>query len=93
LTGYWCREYTGTVRQHIHEQLAAARIDSGWSFQLLLDRSGLDMDKATLIRKLSGAVGLRTEEAEALTNTFRKHGIAVTIRWPNGKGRRARVAA
>lgn len=89
LTIHWWPQYTDRVRNRIHQQLAAARIYSGWSFQELLDRSKLKLDKASLIRKLAGKTPLKTEEAESLADTFRRHGFSITIAWPPLAAKRA----
>jgi len=77
------------MSNRIHEQLAAMRGSSGWSFQELTDRAaphlkrrGLTLCKSQIIRRLSGAADLSTEEAEALVDTFREGGFAMTIMWP-----------
>jgi hypothetical protein len=77
------------MRNRIHEQLAAMRIASGWSFQQLLDKAapelathGITLCKSQLIRRLNGQADLETIVAEVLVNTFKKGGFAITIAWP-----------
>jgi hypothetical protein len=77
------------MRNRIHEQLAAMRIASGWSFQQLLDKAtpelathGMRLCKSQLIRRLSGEQDLETVVAEVLTNTFKRGGFSITIAWP-----------
>jgi hypothetical protein len=66
----------------IHEQLKAAHVLSGWSVPELLEKSGLELHYTSLARKLDGEIDLKTNEAETLVDTFRKHGHPVTIVWP-----------
>jgi hypothetical protein len=77
------------MRNRIHEQLAAMRIVSGWSFQQLLDKAtpdlnarGIKLCKSQLIRRLSGEADLETQVAEVLVDTFRRGGVDATIMWP-----------
>lgn len=93
---HWCSLYTGDMRNRIHEQLAAMRIRSGWSFQQLLDRATPELEsrniklcKSQLIRRLSGEQDLETEVAEVLVDTFRNGGFAITIAWPPPRKRAA----
>lgn len=53
------------------------------SVQKLLDKSGLDIDRSSLARKLSGDLPMKTEEAEVLARVL---GILVTA------GREARAS-
>jgi hypothetical protein len=66
----------------MHEQLLTALERSGWSVPELLARSGLELHYTSLRRKLEGDLDLKTREAEALADAFRKHGVSVTISWP-----------
>lgn len=50
----------------IAEQLRGALTARGWSVQKLLDESGLECDRSSLQRKLSGDQKLATDEAERL---------------------------
>lgn len=74
----------------LHEQVAAAFEKTGWTIEELLDKSGLDMDRTQLGRKLGGKAPMRTEEAEVLVDTIRrKSDVEVVIRWPAKKTKRA----
>ncbi len=66
----------------LHEQIAAAFEKTGWSVAELLGKSGLDMDRSQLSRKLSGHQPMRTREAQVLVDTLRRNGIEITIVWP-----------
>jgi hypothetical protein len=69
-------------RTRIHEQLRDALERSGWTYRELARKSELSADHSLLIRKLKGETPLSTREAESLTDTFRRNGIAVRIVWP-----------
>lgn len=59
------------------EQLRDAYEKSGWTMEELVQRSGLDLDRSTLRRKILDVrdpVPMRTEEAEALA-----HALGVTL--------------
>lgn len=51
-------------------QLNAARKAKGWSVPLLLEKSGLEIDRSSLQRKLSGDQVLTTEEAQNLADVL-----------------------
>ncbi len=67
---------------HLHEQIAAVFAKTGWSVAEFLGKSGLDMDRSQLQRKLTGQAPMRTREAQALVDTLRKNGVEITIAWP-----------
>lgn len=69
----------------LHEQVATAFGQTGWTIEELLEKSGLEMDRSQLGRKLSGKAPMRTEEAEALVDAIRRKGIDVVITWPSPK--------
>lgn len=52
------------------QQLHAAYKRSGWSAAEVVKRSGLDLDRSTLRRKLKGIRPMTTEESEVLAATF-----------------------
>lgn len=55
------------------EQLRDAYEKSGWTMEELLERSGLDLDRSSLRRKLldvKDAVPMKTREAEALARAL-----------------------
>lgn len=75
---------------HLHEQVAAAFEVTNWTIEELLDKSGLDMDRTQLGRKLSGKAPMRTEEAQVLVDTIRrKGGVDVVIQWPLKRTKKA----
>lgn len=59
------------------EQLAEAFRRSGWTLDELLERSGLDLVKQSLGRKLHGEIRMSTDEAEAIARALKPW---VTIR-------------
>jgi putative intracellular protease/amidase len=69
----------------IHEQLLAAFKKTGWSIPELLKKSGLDLDRTGLWRKLHGKTGFSFEEVGALVDAFRKAGHTVELVWPKKK--------
>ena len=52
------------------EQLHAAMEAKGWSVPMLLKVSGLDCDRSSLQRKLTGAQKLSTDEAQRLAEVL-----------------------
>lgn len=64
----------------ITEQLAEARKRSGLSVAKLLTKSGLQLERSTLQRKLSGDRPLHTDEAESLARA-----MGVTLAWIPGR--------
>ncbi len=50
----------------LSEQVRDAFEKTGWSVAELLRRSGLDIDRSSLARKLSGDLPMKTGEAECL---------------------------
>ena len=60
----------------IAEQLHAAMESKEWSVPRLLKESGLQCDRSSLQRKLTGAQKLSTDEAERLAHT-----LGVTLVW------------
>lgn len=68
------------------ELLRTAQTEKSWSVQKLLTESGLDLERSTLQRKLSGNVGITFPEYAALSKA-----LDVVLEWPKGK-RRTRAA-
>lgn len=66
----------------IPEQLLSALNRSGWSVPELLEKSRLSIDRTGLWRKLHGKQRLSFEEVGVLADTFRRHGIEITLVWP-----------
>lgn len=60
----------------ITEQLKDAFERSGWSMSELLKRSGLDLDRSSLARKLNGELRMNVDEAQALAKA-----LNVTLVW------------
>lgn len=59
------------------EQIRDAYEKSGWTMEKLVERSGLDIDRSTLRRKIldvKDPVAMKTAEAEALA-----HALGVTL--------------
>jgi hypothetical protein len=54
----------------LHEQLHDAMLKKEWSVPKLLDESGLECDRSSLQRKLTGLQKLSTEEAERLAEVL-----------------------
>jgi hypothetical protein len=54
------------------EQLAVAFERSGWTLDELLSKSGLDLVKQSLGRKLHGEIRMSTDEAEMLALALRE---------------------
>lgn len=52
------------------EQLSEAHRKSGLSVGELLSKSGLDIERSSLQRKLSGALRMNLDEAEALAKAL-----------------------
>lgn len=73
----------------LHEQIAAVFEKTGWSVAEFLEKSGLDIDRSGLQRRLAGDTPMRTEEAEQLVDTLNEHGFTITIVWPAKKSKRA----
>lgn len=73
----------------LREQLDIARRVKRWSIAKLLKESGLECDRCSLQRKLTGTQSLRTEEAEALAKA-----LDCTLVWPTAAApiRRRKVA-
>lgn len=69
----------------IVEQLRETYKKTDWTMGELLQKSGLDLDRSSLRRKISGEIDMKTDEAEVLANTFRKHGFDLTLVWPSKK--------
>lgn len=69
----------------IHEQLNAAIASTGWSLADVLTKSGLKINRASLWRKLTGKLPLKTKEAEVITETLRRNGVSFTLVWPAAK--------
>lgn len=53
------------------EQIRTAQLERGWSVQQLLDKSGLQLDRSTLQRKLTGEVPATDAECEALAKALK----------------------
>jgi hypothetical protein len=66
----------------IHEQLLTIFEKTGWSIPELLKKSGLNLDRTGLWRKLHGKTGLSFEEAGVLSETFRRAGFRHELIWP-----------
>ncbi len=66
----------------IHTQLLAALAKSGWSIPELLEKSGLEIDRTGLWRKMHGQTPFSVEEVGALVHTFNDHGVQLVIAWP-----------
>jgi len=71
--------YTDRVRS-LTEQLCDAFKRSGWSVAELLTKSGLDIERSSLDRKLKGELRLNVDEAQALANA-----LGVTLVWMPGE--------
>lgn len=67
--------YTLGVRT-ITEQLNEAFERTEWSVQVLLDKSGLEIDRTSLARKLKGELRLNVDEAQVLANV-----MGLTLVW------------
>src|SRR5262245_45732759 len=65
-----CAFYTQMDVKPIAEQLRVAHEASGWSVQELLEKSGLEIDRSSLARKLTGDLPMKTREAEVLARTL-----------------------
>lgn len=61
------------------EQLDAAFEATGWSVQALLEKSGLEIERSSLQRKLKGKLRLNTDEAQVLATV-----LGVTLVWMPG---------
>lgn len=69
----------------LHEQIAAVFAKTGWSVAEFLERSGLDIDRSALQRRLTGDTPLRDNEIVCLVDTLNRHGFAITVTWPPKK--------
>lgn len=72
--------YTGWVRT-ITEQLLDAFEKTGWTVAELLSRSGLDIERSSLHRKLHGEQRMNVDEAQVLATV-----LGLTLVWmPDAK--------
>lgn len=81
LTCALCTQYTRSVLSLV-EQLRRAQVEKGWSVQQLLDKSGLNLERSSLQRKLKGTVPATSEEVEALAKA-----LDITLEWPKRRRR------
>lgn len=58
------------VVRSLLEQVRDEQEAKGWSVQQLLEKSGLDLDRSTLHRKLNGDVDVKAHEIEALAKAL-----------------------
>ena len=64
------------------QQIRSAQLGLGWTMQELLDRSGLAIDRTTLLRKVTGKARIFVDEIEALEAAIRQERPAFRIVWP-----------
>lgn len=70
------------------EQIRSEQLRLGWSMQQLLDSSGLQIDRSTLHRKLTGVWPTTDSECEALARAMN-----LTLIWPKRRRGKPRTAA
>lgn len=81
-----CTLYNGQVKT-IREQLLQAFLATGWTYDQLLSKCGLEVDVTSLFRKMKGEQTLSTTEAESLAIA-----LCTTIAFaPTAKRTRARA--
>lgn len=83
----------------LRDELRAAMEEKGWTYEQLLDRSGVECTVSSLCRKLNGRQGLALEEGRKLAQALAvkvdgmaaarslESGLGVSISWEPDKRR------